>query len=73
MHAIFANVIEIKGTKCEADLLPAEENKALADDLAVAYLSSKKIRRIRECSDLRAWWDKDEEVNEPVECAGLSA
>jgi hypothetical protein len=71
MHAILDNVVEIKGTKCEADLLQTEENVAgaVTGELAVTYLSSKKIRRIRECSDLRAWWDKEEEVDEPVECA----
>jgi hypothetical protein len=70
MHAILTNVVEMKGTKCEADLLAAEDSSAAAisEELALAYLSSKKVRRIRECSDLRAWWDKEEE-DEPVECA----
>ena len=69
MRAILANVVEIKGTKCEADLALADgtESAVSGDDQAVAFLSSKKIRRIRECSDLRAWWDKEEE--QPVECA----
>ena len=69
MHANFARVIEIKTTKGEPELLPlaGDETVVAAEDMAVTYLTSKKIRRIRECSDLRAWWDKEEE--EPVECA----
>ncbi len=68
------NVIELKDTKCEKELVPSilHAPVIISDEISLAYLPTKKVRRIRECSDLRAWWDKEEEVvvdDQPVECA----
>ena len=67
MLANIAKVVEIKASKTEVLPAAGEEPFVEGQDLTVTYLPAKKIRRIRECSDLRAWWDKEEE--EPEECA----
>ncbi len=62
----------IKPIKCpqaELEQTAVADTDELACTTSLELLPVKKKIRIRECADLRHWWDEEENQEESVECA----